>query len=42
MAATVVAEKERDYALENGFYVMSGEDVKVEAVPKLQFLEQCP
>jgi hypothetical protein len=31
VAATVVAEKERDYALENGFYVIepSGEDVKV-------------
>jgi hypothetical protein len=31
MAATVVAERERDYALENGFYVIepSGEDVKV-------------
>ncbi|MDR1468941.1 MAG: hypothetical protein LBT00_06575 [Spirochaetaceae bacterium] len=40
MAATVVAEKERDYALENGFYVIepSGEDVKVtkpEANPKI-------
>jgi uncharacterized Zn ribbon protein len=31
VAATVVHEKERDYALENGFYVIepSGEDVKV-------------
>ncbi|MDR0638274.1 MAG: hypothetical protein LBG27_05115 [Spirochaetaceae bacterium] len=31
MAATVVAEKEQDYALENSFYVIepSGEDVKV-------------
>jgi hypothetical protein len=31
LAATVVHEKERDYALENGFYVIepSGEDVKV-------------
>jgi hypothetical protein len=40
MAATVVAEKERDYALENGFYVIepSGEDVKVtkpESNPKI-------
>ena len=31
MAATVVSDRERDYALENGFYVIepSGEDVKV-------------
>jgi hypothetical protein len=31
MAATVAAEKEQDYALENGFYVIepSGKDVKV-------------
>jgi hypothetical protein len=40
MAATVVAERERDYALENGFYVIepSGEDVKVtkpESNPKV-------
>jgi hypothetical protein len=31
LAATVMTEKARDYALENGFYVIepSGEDVKV-------------
>jgi hypothetical protein len=31
LAATVVHDKERDYALEKGFYVIepSGEDVKV-------------
>ncbi|MDR2446849.1 MAG: hypothetical protein LBD58_06110 [Treponema sp.] len=40
LAAAVVSNKERDYALENGFYVIepSGEDVKItkpDADPKV-------